>query len=428
MTDTNEPRKMPAKKPGESKPAGQSMKDRLLAERRAAGGDPPAAKPAPTPAKPAAKPAPATAKPAPAKPTPSAAKPAAAPAKPAATKPAGAAPAARSARPAAGEGGESSGSARRPRREPPPPKKKSPVPFIAAGLLVVVAVVGGKFAMDAMKGEDPAAPADTNTGQAPAGDNTEATADGAATDGAGAAETDTNPDGAAGAAPDAPADAPADKPAPDLSDEDRAALQEVQGLPSAKDPDSWNAIAINKDPNKKNDPDSVDLSKLTPYDKPPGVDQARWDTLTADAKAMFDPLSGAKGTRAEGRLLEAGIDAWPAIMNEFIKLDPARPEDNQTGFRAQKLLDKIRGGTTQGAFDWRTPDVSGEALEPRHLFYNKQLIVELHDVWRRQLKAPTYIAEKIAKGAVQEALRGNAPPPGEDVNVEELDLSDLGGG
>ena len=83
-----------------------------------------------------------------------------------------------------------------------------------------------------------------------------------------------------------------------------------------------------------------------------------------------------------------------------------------------------------GTFDWRTPDVSGAELERKDLYYNLQLIVELHDVWRRHLKAPGYFTEKIAKGAVQAKMRGEAPAAGEgeEINVDELDLSDLGGG
>jgi hypothetical protein len=114
----------------------------------------------------------------------------------------------------------------------------------------------------------------------------------------------------------------------------------------------------------------------------------------------------------------------------MLKLDPKDPEDNRTGKRAEVLLDKIRGGTTGGGFNWRMPATSDGELERKDLFYNLQLIVELHDVWRRHLAAPDrYFREKIAKGKVQEEMMGKAPEAGdEEIDVNELDLSDIGGG
>ncbi len=420
MSDTNEPRRMPAKKPGQGqKPAGESksdapsMKERLLAERRAAEAA------AAGKAAPSAKPAPA-------------ARPAAAPKAAGATKPAvkaaaGAARPTRATRAAAGD--EGAAGARRGARAPREAKKKSPVPLIATGVLVVAAGVGGFIMMQ--KGDEP-----VEAG----GGKTETVADGSA-----AGETDTNPEATDGAT--APAEgasesaaetagAMASKPAPaELNAAEAAALEGAKGLPSSKDPDSWNVIAITKNPDQINDPNSVDLTKLKPYGKPPGLDQAEWDTLVEDARLMFDANSGAKGTRAQSRLEKPGnINAWPAIMNEFIKLDPRRPDDNVVGMRAQRSLHLIRGGSAETfAFDWRTPSESGGELERKDLYANLQLIVELHDVWRRHLAAPDrYFREKIAKGDVQAQMMGVEPEKeagsDEELNLDDIDLSDLGGG
>jgi hypothetical protein len=436
MSDNNEPRRVPARKPGQANPAGQtnpssssSMKDRLLAERRAAeaaaaGGGParPSAKPSASPARPAA------AKPVAAHAAPPAARPAAAkPAPKPPARPATGASAARPTRPARAteEGADDEGAGRRrARREPPPKKEKSPLPYIATLLVIVGAVVAGYMYVN-MGNEEPVAP--DAGGQVAAADG--AAVDPAATEPTEGATEDaageTPADGTAAAAePDVPA-AP-----PELSAEEQAAIEATKALPSAKDPDSWNLIAITKNPNQVNDPNGVDLTKITPYGKPPGVDDAQWTALTADAKSMFDPNSGAKGTRAEASLLAAGLNAWPALTNEMLKLDPRRPDDNRTGKRAEMLLDKIRGGTTGQGFNWRMPATSDGELERKDLFYNLQLIVELHDVWRRHLAAPDrYFREKIAKGTVQEEMMGKTPEAeADELDLDKLDLSDLGGG
>jgi len=429
MSDTNEPRRMPAKKPGQGqKPAGESksdspsMKERLLAERRAA--EAAAAKPAPS-AKPSpgAKPA-LAAKPAPA------AKAADGGAKPAVKAAAGAARPTRATRAAAGD--EGAAGARCGARAPREAKKKSPVPLIATGVLVVAAGVGGFILMQ--KGEEPVeaggGKTETVAGGAPTGE-TDADATGAA-EGAGASATDTGADAQGSAAPAAKAPS---APSEALDAAEAAALEGAKGLPSNKDPDSWNVIAITKNPDQINDPNSVDLTKLKPYGKPPGLDQAEWDTLVEDARLMFDGNSGAKGSRAQARLEKPGnLNAWPAIMNEFIKLDPRRPDDNVVGMRAQRVLHLIRGGSAETfAFDWRTPSESGGELERKDLYANLQLIVELHDVWRRHLAAPDrYFREKIAKGDVQAQLMGVEPEKDagsdEELDLDDLDLSDLGGG
>jgi hypothetical protein len=461
MSDKNEPRRIPAKKPGEAKPTGSnapSMKERLLAERRAAesGAPPPApAKPAPAAKPVAARPAPAgkpvsAGNPAPAAKPAGAPKPSGTPSQPAAragAKPAGARPstrASRASRAAGGEDGGEGGGRRRPAREP---KKRSPVPMIATGVVVIGAAVGGFFYM---QGGDPpveagnGASAANAAGTGEAGESGDMTvADGSSTDGAstagdssGAGEGSSSSDQGSNPSGSAPSSGAQTPPEPEPKATPPAERPEGM-LPSNRDLNSWNVIAIRKtepgDPIEKvNDPSRVDLSKLEPYGPPPGVDSSTWDALVADAKLMFDPDSGVQGTRAEKRLIEAGLNAWPAITNEMMKLDPRRPADNNAGKRADGALDKIRGGTTDQGFNWRMPTVSEGELERKDLFYNLQLIVELHDVWRRHLEAPDrYFVEKIAKGKVQEKMQGSGGDAGEgagaDDDLGDIDFSDLGG-
>jgi len=450
MSDKNQPRRVPAKQPGEkpaqpnapraaaggsggggqtpSKGVAPSMKERLLAQRRAAeeaaAAAPARGKTFPSASKPAAGKAPAqsarsgaskSAMP-PARPTIGAAKSSGATARPA------------GARAVRGGGDEGGGSSRR-RATEREPKKKSPVPLIATGLLVVV--VGGVGAFFALK-EDKA-PETTDQ----SADTTTASGGAEGTSPAEGTETDTNPDGMVadggsdtGSKPAAAgAGAGGTKPVEGPTAEERLA---AGIMPSAKDPDSWNSIAITKT-DQVNDPTGVDLAKLQPYGKPPGMDDARWASLTDDAKVMFDPLAGVKGSRASKRLAEAGFDAWPAITNELIKLNPRLPADSNQGKLAEGLLDQIRGGVTGNGFNWRMPAVSEGELERKDLFYNMQLIVELHDVWRRHLSAPNvYLREKIAQGKVKDKMNATgaeeAPADAGAGDGIDIDFSDLGGG
>ncbi|MEZ6016570.1 MAG: hypothetical protein R3F49_15745 [Planctomycetota bacterium] len=313
--------------------------------------------------------------------------------------------------------------------------------MIATGIVVIGAAAGGYYFMNlppeetpAPTGTTPVAGATGETDTNPDGDATLADAGGAG-EGAPSATTDGAPADGAGAKAAMPAKPEA--PTEDEVEKAKAIREALGNLPSAKDPDAWNVLAITKNPNQVNDPNGVDLSVLTPYGKPPGMDDATWTALSDDAKLMFDPNAGAKGNRAEKRLEEAGLNAWPAITNEFIKLNLRNPDDNVLGMKAQRLLDRIRGGGGVDAekvlaFDWRTPAVSGGELERKDLYYNLVLIVELHDVWRRHLAAPDrYFREKLAKGKVLEEMEKAAAGGGGEgdlgINVDDLDLSDLGG-
>ncbi len=287
------------------------------------------------------------------------------------------------------DGGERKG--KRTRRERPQ-KKKSPVPLIATGALVVL---GGVLAFVFLGGgeEEPAA---GSTETAAAGEGT----DGAAADGAAAAGEDSaaeTTDAAAGAAGDVAA----------------AADEGAGEAPEAAAPKEKAAPA---------EPEPVDLSALEPFGKPEGATDEQWAKLQEDAEMFFDVDAGAAGGRARRRLEEAGKMAWPAILNEMIKLDPGNPEDNEQGMLAQRALNAARGSQTSQAFDWRTPDDG--VLSEKNLRYNRKLIKALYDSWAKVVEDPSHW-ERIDKAEAAAEAKADTEKKIED--EFEFDPSDLEG-
>ena len=184
-----------------------------------------------------------------------------------------------------------------------------------------------------------------------------------------------------------------------------AAKAPKKGEPRPGGPEGSSAfLAVIKDPANPNNPNDITLSKLSPFGKPPGVADEEWDTLKEKTAEFFDPDGGASSSRARRYLETASINAWPLIVNELLTLDMSNPEDSITGKNAQNTLNIMRGSTTGLGFNWRTPEFSGGALEPKDLWYNKFLVVTFHETWRKHLVDPDYFKEHMAKGKVLEAM------------------------
>jgi len=375
MTE-NDPKPIPRKSP-KKKGDGPSMREQILARKRAeaAASEPSAAEPAEQPADKKAAP-----------------KASGRAARGGASRSSGRAGAKRGGD--EGEGGERK--SRRTRRERPQ-KKKSPVPLIATGALVVV---GGVLAFVFLGGgdEEPAA-GSTETAEAPEGAGG-ASADGAATAGEAAAG-----DTAGSSAPAEGASAAAGEAAEDDGD--------------AAEPEAP------KEKPKPAEPEPVDLSALEPFGKPEGATDEQWAKLQEDAEMFFDVDAGAAGGRARRRLEEAGKLAWPAILNEMIKLDPANPEDNEQGMLAQRALNAARGSQTSQAFDWRTPDDG--VLSEKNLRYNRKLIKALYDSWAKVVEDPSHW-ERIDKAeAAAEAKADTEKKIEDEFDFDPSDLEGLDG-
>ncbi len=288
-----------------------------------------------------------------------------------------------------GEGGERK--SKRTRRERPQ-KKKSPVPLIAT---VAIVVVGAVLAFVFLGGEEE--PAGGSTETAGAAEAAEGTSAGGSPEGAAAPAEE-----GADAAPSEDASPPAEEEAGEPADAEETPAPEKTAKPA--------------------EPEPVDLSSLEPFGKPEGATDEQWAKLQEDAALFFDVDAGAAGGRARRRLEEAGKLAWPAILNEMIKLDPANPEDNEQGMLAQRALNVARGSQTSQAFDWRTPDDG--VLSEKNLRYNRKLIKALYDSWAKVVEDPSHW-ERIDKAEAAAEAKADTEKKIED--EFEFDPSDLEG-
>lgn len=331
-------------KPSGKKKDGPSMMEKLRAERAAA-----EAKPKPVPAKkPAAKKA--TAKPAAAKPAakkPAAAKPAAAkkPARPVAKGAASKADepkkAGASARPTrAGAGKSSRSSARRAggtrarrggdddeeegtgRRGRAAQKKKSPAPIIG---VVVLALIASVAAFQMMGGDDAESTSAGEQDVATAGVDGSSGADTAAADGAtedtaaeDVTEAETEPE-----APEATEDAPEEAPAPPKK-------------------------VTESTPDSEVDPNEIDLGAFSPLEKDPECSDEEWTRIQELAILMADEWSPRDAADARDELCAIGRFAYPAMVNEFLKLDLTSEEGHREGDFFQKSMEQLLGGRNYG--------------------------------------------------------------------------------
>ena len=332
------------------KRTGPSMKEKILARKKAeaeaaqAAAAKAAAPKAPA-ARPAAKPAarPAAAKPAAAKPAakPAPAKPA--PAKPVA-KPAAAKPAARGKR----SGGGS-------KRRAAPAKKKSAVPaLLGIGGLVIVA--GGALFVF----KDDIMPSEPDEVQA--ADATQvASEDGAAT----TPENDAAATPAEPAADEAPGDDAADPAAEDAPEPEPVSLLDDEPDPAeAADPGEPQISASQEA--------LLDLTTLSTYDKVDDTTQEEWDEMNELMVTFLDEEAGAAGNRARNKLRDIGRKAFPVILNNLRTLDLETPLGRQSGMLSQRLLSEICGGINYG---WR------DAPEKTDAIFNAKVIRKWHSEW-----------------------------------------------
>ncbi len=331
---------VPAAKPSEASApkknrSGPSMKERIQAQRRAE------AEAAQAKATPAAEAAPKVVKK-----TASAVKPVGvkAPAgKAAGAKPVSRTSGTRSKRAAAGdEEGDKAGGRR---RRGAPQKKKSPVAGIV-GLLVLVGAIGAVAVM--MNQDNGPAEGDVKAadGKTAAAESTESAGE---TSVAGAEISSESSDAA-----------PANSDAVVLKD--AAAPAKAEESAEAKEARVAAEAAEDK---AKHDPSNVDLSEIADFPPFKTTSKERFEELKELVAVMLDPEAGAAGNRARGKLVEAGREAMPVIINAMKTLDLANDEQFRSADVSQKTLEEICNGNNLG---WKYPSQEPERF---HLFDKK---------------------------------------------------------
>jgi hypothetical protein len=375
MTE-NDPKPIPRKTP-KKKGEGPSMREQILARKRAeaqASSAPEAPEAEAAPEKPAAK---------------------------ASSRPKRSGSGRSSAKRSDSDGAEGEGRSKRTRRERPQ-KKKSPVPLIATGVILIAAVAAGVVFLG---GGDDEAPGETT--------GTDTVANAASAEGASDGTAAPEAGGSAGDAAAGDGEATAAG-AGSAAPEGEAGASSVAAAP--------------EEPKKKPKPaasEPVDLTALEPFGKPDGVTSEQWTKLQEDAEMFFDVDAGAAGGRARRRLEEAGQPAWPAILNEMIKLDPGKPDDNEQGMLAQRALNAARGSQTSQAFDWRTPDDG--VLSEKNLRYNRKLIKALYDSWAAVVVDPSHWGRIDKAEAAAEAKADTEKKIEDEFEFDPSDLEGLDG-
>jgi hypothetical protein len=344
--------------------------------------------------------APSAAKPAAAKPA-AAARPAQDRSKPERAAPAAASAAARPARGAkAKEAGEAGGGRRGSRERGEPKEKKGnmlPLLGVAAGVLVVVAVIAVMLKDDAPK-QDQAASKDAAKTPAAAAPTPPAGTPAAGTPAAPPANTPpASPAPANGAAK--PGDAPAAATTPPASTP--AASTPAS---AAKAPEPADATPKVRDPNKpwenmRNPPQGMDqvsdaksFSEVTWPDSIDAATKAAVQELAATAKE-----SGGPGMRATNKLKTAEFEfpALFALVEQLRLLDYRNNDDAMLGLALNKVLEEI-------LFDMNTRYAAvtyDEAISPAKAEWNTQTVKAWIGLLGRYPDAETFRRERSARKA-----------------------------
>jgi hypothetical protein len=413
-------------KPSGKQSKGPSMKERLIAQRRAEAEA--AAKGADQAPKETAAPAPKKAAP-----KPVAKKPAAQPvrrgaaAKADATedgapKPARRASAARrsggssraSSRRRGGDDGEGEeGGGRRGRGKAP---EKNMVPIFAGVAVVIVAAAAyffmqGNDKVDEMPNQEQAAALEAAANKAKADEaadadaQRQADADAAAASDAAAAAAKKEADDAKKAAEAAKQDEPVDEGPPTVKRNSKG-LQAV----FADTPDEL------YDPN---DPAEPQIADFELFGKADGCTDADWATIQESAAMLADIESGAAGTRAALSLeKDYGQQAVPALINVLLRLDYTTQQGHEAGDFVQRTLTRISNGRNA---DWRY----GFDTEPNKTTINNRRTVNVwYGVWAKVVEDPTYW-DRFA-GQTEAAKREKAAPEPDSEPESDTDgLDDL---
>ncbi len=296
--------------------------------------------------------------------------------------------------------GEGSGAGRRGRTE----KKKSPLPLIGALVLLVGLglgawkMMGSKDTQAAENGKGENAVAEAN--QAAPTENTaeegaEAGAQEAATENADASATEesSTPDSTAAAADEGVK----------LANED----------PASKGPTS---IPVST-PDSEIDPNAIDLSSFEPLPKDPDCSDEEWAQILELTAQMADEWSPRDAARAVDKLAEIGRFAYPAMVNEMLKLDLTTPEGHRQGDFYQRAMEKLLGGLNYG---WK---YDFETAPNRTALFNKMIVRKFYQTGRKIAGKPN-AWNNLSKNPLN-SKRPDIQKPAADEGEIEIDDSVL---
>lgn len=268
-------------------------------------------------------------------------------------------------------------------------KKKSPAPLIGALVLLVVVgvaawqMLGDDEAQAAEDGDQDVAAADAGAG-APAGED--AADESEATD-------------------DAAAEGPDEEAAGEPDSEDAESTQEEPSQPT-------DTVT----PDEEVDPSVLDLSSFEPLEKDPECSEEEWERIQELATVMADEWSPKDAAEARDELCAIGRFAYPAMVNEFLKVDfTTRDGRLEAGF-FQRAMEQLLGGRNYG---WKT-DYENEPNKTT--LFNKKVVEKWYVTWK-QVKGKPNAWNDLSKNP----LNTNRPDEEDEkeTGLTESDQDDL---
>jgi len=165
-----------------------------------------------------------------------------------------------------------------------------------------------------------------------------------------------------------------------------------------------------------NDPASVDLTAIDDFEPFAGTTPERAQELEDWVMTMMDPMAGARGNRAKAKLVLAGREAIPIIINHLKRLDLTDDDQFRSADVTQKALQEICNGNN---FGWQYPSQQPDKF---HL-YDKKVIRNWAKAWTIAATDDAYWA-KLAKLETPPEEPGEAEEESADSVDDALDALD----
>ncbi len=150
--------------------------------------------------------------------------------------------------------------------------------------------------------------------------------------------------------------------------------------------------------------EGFDVSTIPDFEPFPGTTPEQWTELQALAALFVDYSAGARASRAGLTMEKTPKQSFPAILNQFKRLNL----EDETGFRmadaTQKMLERICKGSN---FGWKYQQ------DEHWLQYDQKAIKSWCDAWRKASTDEAYW-KKLSKetGGEEDApAEGDAPKP-----------------
>jgi hypothetical protein len=152
--------------------------------------------------------------------------------------------------------------------------------------------------------------------------------------------------------------------------------------------------------------EGFDLSTIADFGPTEDTTPEEWVELQELAALFIDFSAGARSARAGTKMMETPKKAFPAILNQFKKLNLEDEEGYRMADATQKLLERICKGHNVG---WRYEQ------QENWLQYNQKAIKKWCDVWTRASTDEVFwnslVKNEASKPAEGSDTPADAPPP-----------------